>query len=332
MKQLACICFTDGGKALAEATLPGLTGWQAQLSLGYGPDKINYRQWASEAFSQTDALLFIGAAGIAVRAIAPLLQDKTRDPAVLVMDETGRFVIPILSGHIGGANRLAKNLAAICGGQAALTTATDVRGLPALDEWATQNGFAIANPERVKPLAARLLQGETLSLFSVFPLEMPLPSGLVLGGVSSADILISPFAGEAKTALHLIPPCVAMGIGCRKGIEEATITAAAEAALQTANVVKSAVCGVYSIDLKAQEPGLLAFSKTQGWPLTTYPAAKLQGIKGCQSPSPFVKNVTGVDNVCERSALAEGGRLILTKTTLGGVTIALALREKSYSF
>ena len=115
-------------------------------------------------FHQADALIFIAATGIAVRCIAPFVQDKFRDPAVLVMDENGKFVISLMSGHAGGANRLCGLLAETVGAQPVITTATDGRGLFAVDVFSAENGLQISDRTIAKQISARVLAGETLGI------------------------------------------------------------------------------------------------------------------------------------------------------------------------
>ena len=150
--KLSAIAFTEQGQS-----------WSAVL--GVPVDRgIPVMRWAREHFDASDALLFIGACGIAVRAIAPLVKDKTTDPAVVVMDEAGRHVIPLLSGHIGGANALAIQIAEKTGAIPVVTTATDLRGIPAIDTWAVENDCAIENPAVIKAMSAAALAGRKVWL------------------------------------------------------------------------------------------------------------------------------------------------------------------------
>lgn len=330
-KKLACICFSERGRGLAEGLLSRLEGWECVISSGYGQEKADLENWTEAGFLTADALLFVGAAGIAVRAIAPNLRSKMTDPAVVVMDEGGRYIIPLLSGHVGGANRLAIELAGRVDGVAVLTTATDVHGVFAVDEWAVNQSMTIGNPARIKTVSARLLRGETVSLFSWFPIQGDLPSGLIsVDRAQDADICITPY-GHMK-ALRLTPRCVAVGVGCRKGVAAEAVEKAVADALAAENLCAEAVCGVYSIDVKRKEPGILACCATHGWPFETYSAARLAEVNGSGSSSSFVMDVVGVDNVCERSALAEGGKLIRPKEARNGVTVALVLRDMTVNF
>ena len=179
--KIGLVAFTDRGMELGRRLAQGLEaqGELCVLDRG-GKGGVSLAHWTDAHFLHSQALIYIGAAGIAVRAVAPWVKSKMTDPAVLCCDENGRYVIPLLSGHVGGANDLARRAAALCGGQAVVTTATDGRGLFAADSWAKKRGMAILNPEAVKTVSARLLAGKSVLLRSDFPLRGSLPQGLSL--------------------------------------------------------------------------------------------------------------------------------------------------------
>lgn len=210
------------------------------------------------AFSEMDALIFVGAAGIAVREIAPYVRDKRTDPAVLGLDERANFVIPLLSGHIGGANALARRLAAALGATAVVTTATDVNGKFSVDTWAAEHGCAISDMGVAKQISAEILE-HSVPVCSDFPIQGPLPDGLVLGESGELGIYVgyrcsAPF----MHTLRLVPRVLRVGVGCRKGISREAVEAAIQTAFASHDLDLNAVKGVYSIDLKRQEAGLLA--------------------------------------------------------------------------
>ncbi len=330
-----CIAFTEQGWKLSQRLSCSLEGWEMKCSRGFGAEKVALKHWTTAAFQEADALLFIGAAGIAVRAIAPHVQSKMKDPAVLVVDEEGRFVISLLSGHMGGANRLARQLAAVSGGQAVLTTATDVRDLWAVDEWAVQQHFVICNPEKIKDVSAALLRGEIIHIYSDLPIAGKPPRLISLTEKkAAAQVIVSPFSLEPDecSALQLVPPVISVGIGCRKGSRRQDIERTFQSALQEAQIRREAIRTVSSIDLKKSEAGLLLFCEENEWPLLTYSAEELSHVRGSQARSDFVERITGVDNVCERSALKNGGHLVLPKYARSGVTIAFAMQEIPCSF
>ena len=285
-------------------------------------------RFAQQAMVDCDLIVFVGAAGIAVRAVAPHLAGKAFDPAVIVIDEAGRFVIPLLSGHLGGANALAERLADGLGATAVVTTATDSRAAFAVDSWAAAHGCAVPDPENIKHVSGALLRGENIGLRSDFPVDGCLPAQVTRDGALESgfyigfDIEAAPFAHT----LHLVPRVVYLGIGCRKGTDARAVEAAAQAALDAAGVPWQAVKGVASIDLKQNEPGLLHFCENHGLTLTVFSAETLQAVQGDFTPSDFVARTVGVDNVCERAAVcaAGGGALLCRKPALSGVTAALA--------
>ena len=317
----AYLAFTAKGEALARRLAEALPGSVSRC----GGD-VTLKGWTAEHFAQDEALIFVGAVGIAVRAIAPHCRSKAADPAVVVVDEAGRYAVPILSGHLGGANDLARRIAALTGGEAVLTTATDVNGVFAADQWARRQGLLVPWPERIVGVSSRLLAGETLSFWSRWPVSGTCPAGLVWGERDRADVVVD-WTPPRPEALWLCPRTLRAGVGCRRGTSEEAIRALFDRTMNGLGLPARAVGAVCSIDLKAEEPGLLAFAGALGLPLTVYPAGRLAQVEGSVSPSPFVAQVTGVDNVCERAALAEGGVLLKRKTARDGVTLALAGTE-----
>ena len=329
--KLALTAFTSRGLELARRLAGALAegGHTCTLSAprrlaGEGPGYDSLGAWTGEQFRQADALIFVGACGIAVRAIAPFVRDKFTDPAVVSVDEAGRFVVPLLSGHVGGANGLALRVAALTGGQAAISTATDVNGLFAVDVWAKERGMHLSSRALAKEVSAALLEGKSVGFRSDF--GHPCPPGLSEDGDAELGIWVTDRWGEGPfpKTLRLVPKSLILGVGCRRGTPAEAIEEAALEALEGLGLW--AVAGVATIDLKGDEAGLLAFCERHGWPLTTYSAGELARAEGDFTPSAFVASVTGVDNVCERAAVLGGGALIVPKRAKNGVTTAVARR------
>ena len=269
------------------------------------------KQVYAAAFAGADALIFVGACGIAVREIAPYVRDKKTDPAVVCLDERAKFVIPLLSGHIGGANALAARLAQALCAAAVITTATDVNGKFAPDAWAAQHGCAISDMQLAKAAAAAILERD-IPLCSAFPITTPLPGGTVPGQAGALGIYIG-----CDTREHV-------GLGCRRGSTKEAIETAIRTVFRQHALDLRAIAGVSSIDLKQDEPGLLAACRENGWPVRFYPAEQLRAVPGTFTKSDFVSSVTGVDNVCERAACLGAQKLLAQKTALRGVTVAVA--------
>lgn len=318
--KLAYLAFTENGLHLAEQLAAALGGQAERCNVPH-----SLAAWTEKNFAAQEGLVFVGAAGIAVRAIAPYLRHKSIDPAVVVVDEGGNFAIPILSGHLGGANALAKKIAAVCGAVPVITTATDINGVFPVDVWAQEQGCIVAEPEKIKGISGRLLAGGSIRLKSLWKIAGEPPKGVLLTEEPPFDICVCLKKTEAD-ALHLIPKIAVLGIGCRKGAPAEKIEAIFQEFLRESHVAAEAVFLVTSIDLKKEEKGVLAFCQTHGFPFCTYSAEELRQAEGTFTPSAFVAEVTGVDNVCERSAvLGSGGRLFRKKYKGDGVTMALAL-------
>lgn len=278
-------------------------------------------------FSWADTLLFVGSTGMAVRAIAPWVRDKKTDPAVLVTDESGTFVISLLSGHIGGANAETRLLADALGAVPVITTATDVNEKFSVDDWAARNGLVIADLKAAKAVSAAILEGN-VPLLCDFPIRGQLPRGVQLGDSGKVGISIgfrdcSPFGVTCR----LIPKVLTLGLGCRRGTTEEKIAAAVEQVCAEHGIDPRAISQAASIDLKADEEGLLSYCTNRNFPVQFYTAEELRAVPGTFPPSKFVTSVTGVDNVCQRAAMLGAKTCIVEKTAVDGVTVSLAARE-----
>ncbi len=332
--ELAYLSFSDTGYELAQRLSKEFGG---EAGRSGQPDKdgkpISLKGWTKSHFSSCDGIIFVGAMGIAIRAIAPHIKDKTTDPAVIVIDEKAQHVIPVLSGHLGGANDLARKIAAFTGGDPVITTATDLNGVFAVDEWSKHQGCTLIEPKKIVGISGRLLHDANASVYSPWPIAGQAPDGIsVTDFPMTADIVLDIRTHgtdpKADKALHLVPNICTLGVGCRKDTPAETIEAHFEAFVKDAGIFAESICQVATIDLKKDEKGLLEFCDKHGWPLVTYSSDALNQVQGDFTASEFVSSVTGVDNVCERSAvLASGGTLIKEKTAGGGVTMALAARE-----
>lgn len=313
---------------------------------GFSRIPVDFRTFYGERFGASDALIFVGACGIAVREIAPFVKSKKTDPAVIDIDDSGRFVIPVLSGHIGGANALAKHLAELMDAIPVITTATDINGRFSVDTWATQQGFVIGSMKAAKLISAVILERD-IPLATGLPVKGDMPPGVYRFGTGSlcektekmtedpphVGIYIGwdnqkPF----RDTLVLIPKTVHLGIGCRRGTSCEKIKKAVNAFIFNNGIDRRAVKCAASIDLKKDEEGLLAWSEQEGIPIAFYSAEELSEVQGEFTPSEFVASVTGVDNVCERAALIGAGELVVRKNAADGVTVAAAVEYTEVCF
>ena len=335
----ALICFSDAGAALAKRLAELLYLDQSDIhSIEKFAEKNGFTSHKSvcadmgEIFANHDALIFICACGIAVRDVAPYLKNKMVDPAVLVLDDQGKFVIPILSGHIGGANALAHHIAEKIGAIPVITTATDGSGKFSCDTWAVTHGCAISSMKAAKDVSAAILTAD-VPVSSEFALPEQLPSGLTAKTDGELGIFIGIHTENPYTeTLRLIPRIVTLGIGCRRDTPMETIFAAVKEVLGQHRIDTKAVDQIASIDVKADEVGLLGCAKVLKAQTIFYTADELNAVTGEFAESEFVRKTVGVGNVCERAAVCDGGTLIIPKTAKDGVTVAAAVKEWRIEF
>ncbi len=323
----------------------------SSITLTGKPFTCSLQEWTAHAFQYAQVIVFIGACGIAVRSIAPFLQNKYVDPAVIVIDEAGTFCISLLSGHVGGANEWTDIIAKAIGAVPVITTATDLRRCFAVDVFAKKKGLYPYPEVRCKEISAALVEDKNIYVKSDFQILGELPEHLIAGDRGGLGIHISLFPGREDCfshTLYLIPRIVSLGIGCKKDISEEQIEEAVFQSIQemtkceaAANEKKlflkvwmKAICQISSIDIKKEEKGLQDFAKQFQIPFVTFSKEALLQAEGDFTGSSFVESRVGVDNVCERAAVSAcgNGRLIMKKKACNGVTVALAVADWSVDF
>lgn len=292
---------------------------------------VSLSDTVAEVFQAFDALIFVCACGIAVRAIAPEIQSKQSDPAVVVVDDCGKFAVALVSGHIGGANRLAETIAEALGAQPVITTATDAGGKFSPDCLAVSNCLYFSDFTAAKEIAAAVLRGEKIGLYSEFecanlPPEIIRAESGNYGICISGDMSAKPFG----ITLNMAPKNIVLGVGCRKGAEYPALLSLLKRTLSETDIHR--VCKIATIDRKSNEPCILQLCEAFKISLETYTPEQLAEVPGDFTGSEFVEHTVGVDNVCERSAAAGGNTLFLKKTAADGVTIAAAERNVLIDF
>lgn len=329
MNKIVIMAFTSKGHGLANDLAEKLKNNSDYKIEAHRVSKLD--ELVRTVFKQGNILIFIGAVGIAIRGIAPYLQSKTTDPAVIVIDESGKFVIPILSGHIGGANPFAIKVADILNATPVITTATDVNKVFAVDSFALANGYSIANPERIKDISSALLDGKEVGLSTEFEIIGALPANIKLKNGGDVGIRIDCNLSKdffAKT-LFLIPKCYHVGIGTRKNTDIEKLEQFFIETLEENSIPIESVQTISSVVLKKYEPAICNLSEKYRIPFVAYSAEELLPYEGLFSVSEFVKQTTGVGNICETSAYlsSKKGKFVHAKTAQSGMTIAIA-KEK----
>jgi len=354
-KQKGCImkyayfAVTSEGKALAVRMQEKFKGELQPISE------------VKSAYGKKDVLVFIMAAGIVTRLLAPLVESKTTDPAVLIIDQKGKFIIPLLSGHLGGANEHAVEIAEYLGAQEVITTATDLCQVLSFEGVARSNNLTIENPAALKQVNALLLQGASIELHTDHQIEWENPEldrdclhilrydpedeRAILRGFQmcakeeTAAVFLTSRALPARedgtyppNILILRPKDVIIGIGCRSLVNEEYVYQALKTALERQNLPEGAICRFATTSLKGREPAVLMLSERLGVPVELIDTEDIRKVEYLFIQSPFVQQVTNVGNISAPCAYISSGkgRMLMVRTTFpGGVTLAIAQERRS---
>ena len=316
--QIAIFTLTSGGNQLAKNIAP-------QLKADHFECRGMLRKVVNQAWPQYDALIFIMAAGIVVRTLAPLLGDKRSDPAVVVMDEQGRYAISLLSGHLGGANELARRLAALTHGQAVITTASDVLERTPLDLWARELGLVTTDPAAMTRAMGTLVNNGSVNVFSDYTLPEVPADFVITSDPGAADMVISCRSSAPAGTLLLHPRILVVGIGCNRGTAASRIEEAVRGTLAQHGLAMAAVSRIATIDLKADEQGLLEFAHKKGYGVDFFHRDRLNEVKNV-TRSQVVMRAVGAQGVAEPAAIlgAGHGKLVVRKEKWTDVTVAVA--------
>lgn len=299
--------------------------------------------WLKRHWSDCSAVLAVGACGLVTRLIAPLLQDKQRDPAVLVIDPLGRSVIPLLGGHAAGGERLAQELAALLGAQAVLSGSSSVQGQLCLDAFGTAWGWRRGDGDW-NGLMQELARGRRPALEQDAGLDLwrQLPATASVDGLAAGDraLVISPRLGPG---CRWHPPCLWLGIGCERNTDLSLLERLLDQTLAEHGLAAGAVAGLASIDRKGDEPALLQLAEQRRWPLRLFTAAELAAIE-VPHPSELVAREMGTASVAEAAALlaaadvADQPQLLVSKTIgraaegeRGAATLAIAHSQRQWA-
>ena len=346
MKKNAIYALTLKGAPLGRRIADQLEGdlfLPARLAGSHNGEPFDsLMELVEEHFFSYSCHIFIAASGIVVRIIAPLLKSKDKDPAVLVIDQDGRYVISLLSGHLGGANEAAQRVAELIGGQAVVTTATDSSGLPSFDLLAKKRHMTIANLPGVKHVNMALLNGDTIQVFDpedrlglreTGPVEFSIrwieTESRWIGGDPGVWVTWKngpPLHDMKRLLLH--PRCLEAGIGCNRGTGEHEILDLIKTTFKAHDLALGSLKSLNTIEAKRHEKGLVYAARALEVPLDIFSPDEIKSIE-VPHPSGVVKKHMGVSSVCEATALlkSKGGPLLVPKTKSRNVTLAVALEN-----
>lgn len=311
------------------------------------PSRGRARDLIDSLFFTYRSLVIFGSIGMAVRLIAPCLKNKRTDPAVVVVDDAAKFAVSVLSGHLGGANTLAKTIAGLLGAQTVVTTGSDVLGTVALDMLGREFGWQIETPDLVTQASAAVVNGEPVAVFQDagethwWKKGEPMPGNLFT--CASLDELV---ARNPQTALVITdrlldehndlpaatvvyrPRSLVVGVGCNRGTTCQEIDRAISRALESNRLARASLRGLATIDLKRDETGLLDYADKHDLPIRFFSAEELSAVGGTPNPSAVVEKWIGSSGVCEPAAILAscGSTLLVPKTKTKNVTVAVARR------
>jgi len=348
--KLALWAVTPNGAELIDRLTGSLPDADIYVSRNLNLKKSTYHQFerlSAAVFANFDRYsghVFIMATGIVVRILAPLIQNKIMDPAVVVLDDRGKNAISLLSGHIGGANALSRKVARIIGANPVITTATDINRVPAIDLLAMENGLTIENPGAIKNVNMALVKKQPIAVHDPYMfLEDTLfnresaafyrVSHDVHKIAQQVELITHPIVYindsimdlPAET-LILRPPSLVAGIGCNRGTDSREIGDLLGQVLASNRLALPSLTCLASIDVKKDEAGLIETARLLGLPLVFYNREELNQVRGIQNPSKIVEHHVGVKSVCEAAAIlaSRNGTLIVPKNSTKNVTVAIA--------
>lgn len=355
MKPIAVLACTARGAEVARriaASLAGAAGYAPHGAAGLRPFSTGLGEAIGALYGESRALVVVGATGVAVRLIAPLLSGKALDPAVVAVDDAGRFAVALLSGHLGGANALAEEIAAAIGATAVVTTASEALGLPAADLLGRGFGWTAEDGEGLRAVAAAFVAGEPVAVWqeagrrlqevdgwqgdgAVHLVDCAGPAelaGEVLGGGAAAAIAVSdrilPAAAQAAARVAVYRPrTLVAGIGCARGAPAEEILGLLSAGLAEAGLAQRSLGALASIDRRRDEAGILEAARRLGLKVLWFAAADLSRAEGVENPSEAVRAAVGTPSVAEAAALLGAGTgavLALPKRRSAAATVALA--------
>ncbi len=320
--RIACFTFTRSGEILAcnlkEKSPVDIDIYNREH---YGK---NLRAFCGKAFEEYDALVFFSAIGIAVRMIAPYIRDKKQDPAVVVIDDLGRYAVSLLSGHIGGANELAEHIADIIHALPVITTASDGRNFEAVDVFALRNDYVIENMEDARKITALMVDNRKIEFLS--ELNAKIRYHNIVEEKGEGRIIVSSRLSTAdnKPCVVLRPKTLHIGIGCKKDVPGSIIVGFIEKTLQENNYSSLSIGSIGTIEAKKKEEGIMEACTHFGCRMRVFSAREIEGVQHLFRGSDFVEAALGVRAVAEPCAYLCGKNIIISRIAEAGVTIAVS--------
>lgn len=333
--KIACISFTQLGKEIGEKLVKLSSKNNEYTVHHFINSEINggIKSIIVCLFDEYDGLIFISATGIAVRLINPYIINKTVDPAIVVVDDEGNFSISLLSGHIGGANEVAKWVADTIGAIPVITTASDNRGIESIDLFAMKNNYYMENMRAIKDITAMMVNKNKIGFYSELKEVIKYDNLKIIDNFQDIDhsikgvIIVSSQKDiniPYEKYCRLIPKNINIGIGCRRGMEGKRIIEAIENILTQLNLSFNAIKAIGTIEVKKDEIGIIEACNHFNCPLKIFTLEEIKKVEDNFPKSQFVKETIGVYSVSEPSAHLLGGKMLTGKIKIDGITISIS--------
>ncbi|WMM25870.1 cobalt-precorrin 5A hydrolase [Tissierella sp. MB52-C2] len=338
--KIACLSFTHKGKEIGEK-LKAL-GKKGEYSFHhYSNDEIEggIKNRLDYIWKEYNGLVFISSTGIAIRMINSYIKNKTMDPAIVVVDDCGRFSISLLSGHLGGANELSNWIGKEIDAIPVITTASDNRGIEAIDIFAKQNNYYMDNMKLVTKITGMMVNGKTLGFYSEDYKTINYPNIVIVKDLNNIPseieglIIVSSENLQIENInipyIYLRPKNINIGIGCRKGVEGKRIIEAVESAMKELNLSKNSIRAIGTVEVKKDEEGIIEAARYFNCPIKIFTIEEIKEVEDKFEKSQFVKDTIGVYSVSEPSAYLLGGKLIKEKSKYNGITISISKETRN---
>ena len=335
--KVACVSFTDKGKIIGDKFKSINEEKYTIHHYENSKEKSGIKKLISNLWNEYDALIFISSTGMAIRLIQPYIKNKTIDPAVVVVDDTGKFSISLLSGHLGGANELAKWIGNKIIAIPVITTASDNRNIEAVDLFAKKNNYHIDNIKALTKVSAMMVNEKNIGFYSEDDKIIDYPNLEIIQDLENIDsniqgaIIVSSQKIKPLNVPHVIlrPKNINVGIGCRKGVDGERIIEAIKQAFEEVDISTKSIKAIGTIEVKKDEKGIIEASKHFNCPLNIFTIDQIKNIEDKFEKSQFVKDTIGVYSVSEPCAYLLGGTLIARKSKYNGITISISKEIKN---
>lgn len=338
--KIACLSFSEKGGLLGKK-ITGLEGEHSIIHIENSKYNGGIKEFLKDNWSNFQAFIFISATGIAVRMINPYIRNKAEDPAVVVVDDYGKYSISLLSGHLGGANEIALWLSKEIESIPVITTASDSRNIESIDMFAKKNNYRMDDMKSITEITAMMVNDKKIGFYSEDKNIIKYNNLIIIENLKSIDqslngIIIVSTKDELEIPnipnTILRPRNINIGIGCRKGIGKDIILEAIEIALKFKKLSPQSINSMGTIEVKKDERGIIEAAKHLNCPLKIFTIEEIEKVDYKFEKSQFVKDTIGVYSVSEPSAYLLGGELIVNKLRHKGVTISISKEEKCQNY